>query len=72
MADFTIGVNVRDGEIGITISLEDRDELFTIEEAESFHDVLGLQIKLARTLTHSESDSPRVLSYDRDAASRFR
>ena len=41
MADFTIGVNVRDGEIGITISLEDRDELFTIEEAESFHDVLG-------------------------------
>ena len=62
MADFTIGVNVRDGEIGITISLEDRDELFTLEEAESFHDVLGLQIKLARTLTHSESDPPRGFS----------
>ena len=62
MADFTIGVNVRDGEIGITISLEDRDELFTIGETESFHDVLGLQIKLARNLTHSESDHPRGFS----------
>ena len=72
MADFTIGVNVRDGEIGITILLEGKDELFTIEEAESLHDVLGLQIKLARTMTHAESDPPRTLSYDRDAASRFR
>ena len=72
MVDFTIGINVRDGEIGVTMILEDREETFSLEEAESFHDVLGLQIKLARTLTHSESDPPRVLSYDRDAASRFR
>ena len=62
MVDFTIGINIRDGEIGITISLEDRDEIFTIEEAESFHDVLGLQIKLAKNLTHSESNPPRGFS----------
>ena len=72
MVDFTIGINVRDGEIGVTMILEDREETLSLEEAESFHDVLGLQIKMARTLTHSESDPPRVLSYDRDAASRFR
>jgi hypothetical protein len=73
MANFTIGINVRDGEIGVTMILEDRvEETLTIEEAESFHDVLGLQIKLARTLTHSESDPPRTLSYDRVAASRLR
>ena len=62
MADFTIGINVRDGEIGVTMILEDREETFTLEEAESFHDVLGLQIKLARNLTHSESDPPRGFS----------
>ena len=72
MVDFTIGINVRDGEIGVTMILEDREETLSLEEAESFHDVLGLQIKLARTLTHAESDPPRVLSYDRDAASRLR
>ena len=72
MVDFTIGINLRDGEVGVTISLEDRDEIFTIEEAESFHDVLGLQINLAKILTHSEGNPPRVLNYDRDATSRFR
>jgi hypothetical protein len=72
MVDFTIGINARDGEIGVTIILEDREETFTIEEAESLHDILGLQINLAKTLTHSEGKPPRVLSYDRDAASRFR
>ena len=72
MVDFTIGINISDGEIGLAISLEDRDEVLTIEEAESFHDILGLQINLAKTLTHSEGKPPRVLSYDRDAASRFR
>jgi hypothetical protein len=72
MVDFTIGINTRDGEIGVTIILEDREETFTIEEAESLHDILGLQINLAKTLTHSEGKPPRVLSYDRDAASRFR
>jgi hypothetical protein len=73
MADFTIGINIRNSEILVTISFEDRElETFTIEEAESFQDILGLQIKLARSLTRSESDPPRVLSYDRDAASRFR
>jgi hypothetical protein len=72
MVDFTIGINARDGEIGVTIILEDREETFTIEEAESFHDILGLQINLAKTLTNSESKPPRILDYDRDAASRFR
>jgi hypothetical protein len=72
MVDFTIGINARDGEIGVTIILEDREETFTIEEAESFHDILGLQINLAKTLTNSESKPPRILHYDRDAASRFR
>jgi hypothetical protein len=72
MVDFTIGINARDGEIGVTIILEDREETFTIEEAESFHDILGLQINLAKTLTNSESKPPRILNYDRDAASRFR
>ena len=72
MVDFTIGINARDGEIGVTIILEDREETLTIEEAESFQDILGLQINLAKTLTHSEGKPPRVLSYDRDAASRFR
>jgi hypothetical protein len=72
MVDFTIGINISDGEIGLAISLEDRDEVLTIEEAESFHDILGLQINLAKTLTHSEDKPPRVLDYDRDAASRFR
>jgi hypothetical protein len=62
MVDFTIGINVRDGEIGVTMILEDREETFSLEEAESFHDVLGLQIKLARTLTHSEGDPPRGFS----------
>jgi hypothetical protein len=32
MADFTIGINARDGEIGVTIILEDREETFTIEK----------------------------------------
>ena len=72
MVDFTIGINARDGEIGVTIILEDREETLTIEEAESFQDILGLQINLAKTLTHSEGKPPRVLDYDRDAASRFR
>jgi hypothetical protein len=72
MVDFTIGINARDGEIGVTIILEDREETFSIEEAESFHDILGLQINLAKTLTNSESKPPRILNYDRDAASRFR
>jgi hypothetical protein len=72
MVDFTIGINARDGEIGVTIILEDREETFSIEEAESFHDILGLQINLAKTLTNSEDKPPRVLNYDRDAASRFR
>jgi hypothetical protein len=72
MVDFTIGINARDGEIGVTIILEDREETLTIEEAESFQDILGLQINLAKTLTHSEDKPPRVLDYDRDAASRFR
>ena len=60
MVDFTIGINISDGEIGLAISLEDRDEVLTIEEAESFHDILGLQINLARTLTHPESDLRRL------------
>jgi hypothetical protein len=72
MVDFTIGINARDGEIGVTIILEDREETLTIEEAESFQDILGLQINLAKTLTHSEGKPARVLDYDRDAASRFR
>ena len=67
MVDFTIGISINDGEVGIAISLEDRDEIFTIEEAENFHDVLGLQINLARTLTHSEGKPARILNYDRDA-----
>jgi hypothetical protein len=62
MVDFTIGINVRDGEIGVTMILEDREGTFTLEEAESFHDVLGLQIKLARNLTRSESHPPRGFS----------
>ena len=33
MVDFTIGINISDGEIGLAISLEDRDEVLTIEEA---------------------------------------
>ena len=72
MVDFTLGINARDGEIGVTIILEDREETFTIEEAESLHDILGLQINLAKTLTHPDSKPARVLDYDRDAASRFR
>jgi hypothetical protein len=72
MVDFTIGINARDGEIGVTIILEDREETLSIEEAESFQDILGLQINLAKTLTHSEGKPPRVLDHDRDAASRFR
>jgi hypothetical protein len=73
MADFTIGINIRDDKIFITISIEDREaEIFSIEEAESFQEILGLQINLAKTLTHSESKPPRVLSYERDAASQFR
>lgn len=72
MVDFTIGINARDGEIGVTIILEDREETLTIEEAECFQDILGLQINLAKTLTHSEGKPPRVLDHDRDAASRFR
>lgn len=63
MADFTIGINVRDNEISITISIDEKViETFTIEEAERFHDVLGHQINLARSLTHLESadrGSPR-------------
>ena len=57
MVDFTIGINVRDGEIGVTMILEDREETFTIEQAECFHDVLGLQINLAKTLTIEEAES---------------
>ncbi|MBV8892918.1 MAG: hypothetical protein JO266_13290 [Acidobacteria bacterium] len=72
MVDFTLGINARDGEIGVTIILEDREETFTIEEAESFHDILGLQINLAKTLTQPDGKIPRILNYDRDAASRFR
>jgi hypothetical protein len=60
MVNFTIGINISDGEIGVAISLEDRDEVLTIEEAESFHDVLGLQINLVKTLTHPESDLRRL------------
>ena len=72
MVDFTIGINVRDGEIGVTMILGDLEETFTIEEAETFHDVLGLQINLAKTLTQPEGKPARVLNYDRDTASRFR
>jgi hypothetical protein len=72
MVDFTIGINASDGEIGVTIILEDREETLTIEEAECFQDILGLQINLAKTLTHSEGKPPRVLDHDRDAPSRFR
>ena len=72
MVDFTIGINAKDGDIGLTIILEDREETLTIEEGESFHDILGLQINLAKTLTHSGGKPPRVLSYDREAASQFR
>jgi transposase len=36
MVDFTIGINASDGEIGVTIILEDREETLTIEEAECF------------------------------------
>jgi hypothetical protein len=51
MADFTIGINIRDDKIFVTISIEDREaETFTIEEAESFQDILGLQINLAKPL----------------------
>ena len=60
MVGFTIGINVRDNEISITISIDEKEvEIFTIEEAESFYDVLGQQIKLARSLTHSESAPSR-------------
>jgi hypothetical protein len=56
MADFTIGINVRDNEINITIAIDEKVvETFTIDEAERFHDVLGHQINLAKSLTHSES-----------------
>lgn len=55
MADFTIGINVSDNEISITISIDEKEvETFTIEEAERLHDVLGHQITLASSLTHSE------------------
>lgn len=60
MVDFTIGINITDGEIGIAVSLEDRAEIFTIEEAESLHDILGLQINLAKSLTRPKSDLRRL------------